>query len=135
MCPSRGMVSVSLMSNTPAPAFSLKGEYTLGRATKAALCLWASRPQCCFYETWLGQVKLGHLVPVLLTHTYTLAQKETMFLLLSLWGIKNRFDVKVMALSISLSFPACHFRQNYSSNVHSCMFSQSINSVDSAASY
>lgn len=68
------MVSFSLMSNAARPLILPPGEYTLGRATKAALCLRASRPQCCFYETWLGQVKPGHLVLVLtntLTHTHT----------------------------------------------------------------
>lgn len=59
------------MSNTPAPSFCLRGEYTFGRPTKVALCLRASWPKCCFYETWLGQVKLGHLVLVVLTHTHS----------------------------------------------------------------
>ena len=72
----KGMVSFTLMSNpppppSPSPLPSLQGEYTLGRATKAALCLWASKPQCCFYEPWLGEVRLGHLVLVLLTHKHT----------------------------------------------------------------
>lgn len=59
------------MSDTPAPSFCLRGEYTFSRPTKVALCLRASWPKRCFYETWLGQVKLGHLVLVVLTHTHT----------------------------------------------------------------
>lgn len=54
----------------PTPRYH-QGEYTLGWATKAALCRWASKPQCCFYETLLGRVKLGHLVLVQPTHTHT----------------------------------------------------------------
>lgn len=63
MRPSQGMLSFALMSNTSTRPPPPRGEYTLAvGATKAALCLQASGPQCCFYETWLARVRLGRLV-------------------------------------------------------------------------
>lgn len=92
---SQGMVSFSLMSNTPPPlpsrSLSLQGEYTLGMGQQKQCCV--SRPPGLnaafmrpgwFRSDWV---------------TWSPPPSS---------GIKKSFGVRTMGLSISLSFPASH---------------------------
>lgn len=104
---SQGMVSFSLMSNTPPPlpsrSLSLQGEYTLGMGQQKQCCV--SRPpglNAAFmrpgwfrsdWVTWSGSC--WHTQPMLLPPPQSS-------------GIKKSFGVRTMGLSISLSFPASH---------------------------